>query len=357
MLSDELLNYFHEIFEKDKRYLADEHILNNIIWTKCTNCGVEHARHTCPNCLTAKPTQTVTVNAKCTSTKLFETKGVILFSKVEKGILKYIYYENGKLYRENNKVAANFNVNGKTRFDIMGNSTVVGQGEMVIVVNEDGSIEKYRTGTLNGVPVFSTTNDTLYYIDKDKIVTPEKSIMNPRIEVGGVLENQTWFKVGRQLGFGFYRVGRKTFYFKFDVGKANSLVDDIKLPQIDGQLIDIDAEFSDTHILFSMSVVDKGHIVNHLHLIDSKGNVISSLVDNSSNRILSSIHGKVLGGDKVLTSSDDGIIALTNNTGRLEEAKIFTDTAPFIESGLRMIAVPEGIYTIASNKVSLIKIN
>lgn len=357
VLSDEMLHYFHEIFEQGKRYLLDEKILNNVVWTTCTKCGMQHSRHVCPSCMTAKPSQTIMVNAKCTQTKLFETSGIILYSKIEKGVIKYIYYENGQLFRENGKLVAKYNVGPKTRFDIMGGTSIVGEGDNVISIQNDGNISRYRTTTLNGVPIFSSTNDSLYYIENGKIISPSKDILSHKVEIGDVLEDQTWFKVGNQLGFGFYRVGRKVIYFKFDVGKPNSLKDDIKIPQINGQMVDIDAVFSDTHILFTMSVAENGKIVNHMYLLDSKGNVVSSLVGDETNRSISSIHGKVLGGSKVITSTDDGLLSLDGSSGYLQEGNLFTDTAPFIKSGLKLLTAPEGIYTISNKQIHLLKLN
>lgn len=357
VLSDEMLQYFHDIFEDGKRYLIDENILNNTIWTTCTNCGMEHSRHVCPSCMTAKPSQTIMVNAKCTQTKLFETSGIILYSKSERGVVKYIYYENGQLFRENGKLIAKYNVGPKTRFDIMGGTTIVGEGDTVISIKEDGSIDRYKTSTLNNVSIFSSTNDSLYYIENGKIISPSKDILSPRTEIGDVLENQTWFKIGNQLGFGFYRVGRKVIYFKFDVGKSNSLVDDIKIPQINGQMVDIDATFSDTHILFTMSVAENGKIVNYMYLIDNKGKIVANFISDDSNRILSSIYGKVLGGSKIITSTDDGLLSLTDTGGYLQESNLFTDTAPFVKSGLRILATQEGIYTISNKQIHLLKLN
>src|SRR5204862_3787387 len=49
-LPDELLHYFHEVFEKDRRGVFPTGLIRNFRWTKCRNCQTEHARAACPSC-------------------------------------------------------------------------------------------------------------------------------------------------------------------------------------------------------------------------------------------------------------------------------------------------------------------
>jgi H/ACA ribonucleoprotein complex subunit 3 len=50
MLPDNLLQHFYEVFGADNKRGSFPEYLLNMYWTKCTNCGAEHARTRCPNC-------------------------------------------------------------------------------------------------------------------------------------------------------------------------------------------------------------------------------------------------------------------------------------------------------------------
>lgn len=353
VLPDEILDYFHQVFEKDWRGEFPVNLLENFRWTKCLFCGQIHARTICPYCLQKAPAAVkpiAMVYKKCLASVVFKTSGRIIQVKVEDGKIKLIYEENGKVMRENGEKVMIGNPDNFMRFSIMGDKTLLGRGKKIIIVEKEKIIKEAATGMLGNMAVFETTESDYFHLQGNLLLRSDTQIW------GQILENQTWLKVGSHFGFGFYRLGLKTFYFLFDV-RSPGLNDNLNLPQIKGQLVDVEAVFSDTYVLFLTSIMEKGKLINSMHLLDYKGNLIGSIKEEAENsKILSQIHNKTLGGNKILTATDEGLVLLEASQKIIKEVKIFTDTEPFVNNEVQLFTGQEGIYVISNQDVKLLKL-
>lgn len=353
ILPDELLHYFRETFERDRREEFPEDLLQNLRFAKCLNCGTVHAKKNCPNCFNypeSAVTEVIEVNNKCVADLAFKTKGRIIFSSQENGEIKYLYEDGGVIRRENKEIVIPGEVDSFTRFSIMGDKTLVARGKKLVVIKR-GKIEEEKTiGTLGNLPIFASNGHEYFYLQGGLLMRGDVKL------VSRVLENQTWFKVGKKFGFGFYRVGRKNIYFIFPT-ERQGMNDDLRLPEIEGQIIDADAVFSDSHVLFSISAMESGKVFNSMHLIDARGNLIASLKEEEANsKILSSIRNKVLGGNRVIASTDEGLVLIEADKGILREAKVFTDTEPFSSNALQLHLASSGIYAVSAREIKLLKL-
>lgn len=50
ILPDALNDHFESVFHRDKRLPFPRHLLDDLHWTVCTGCGLEHSRPRCPRC-------------------------------------------------------------------------------------------------------------------------------------------------------------------------------------------------------------------------------------------------------------------------------------------------------------------
>jgi hypothetical protein len=353
VLPDDMLQYFHQVFEKDLRGEFPKELIENLRWTKCVACQEVHAKNICPHCAHQAPAAikpVAMVNRKCVAKIVFKTSGRIILTKIENGKIKFVYAESGLLKRENGEIVLSSNPDNFTRFGIMGAKTLIGKRNKLVVCEKGKVIKETSTGMLGNMPVFESSDIDFFRFHGDLLVKNDSRI------IGEVLDNQTWMRIGEKFGFGFYRIGLKTVYFMFDLNSPG-LNDAITLPKIEGQLIDAEAVFSSTHVLFLTSTMENGKLFNSMHLIDSRGTLVASKKDEANNsRILSQIHNKALGGDKIITATDDGLVLLIAENGNIREAKIFTDTEPFVDESLQVFTAQEGIYVVSEKDVKLLKL-
>lgn len=353
VLPDDILQYFHQVFEKDLRGEFPKELIENLRWTKCVACQEFHAKNICPHCAHQAPAAVkpvAMVNRKCVAKIVFKTSGRIILAKIENGKMKFVYEENSLVKRENGDMVMSGNPDNFTRFSIMGGKTLIGKRNKLMVCEKGKVIKETSTGMLGNLPVFESSDIDFFRFHGDLLVKNDNRI------VGQVLDNQTWMRIGEKFGFGFYRIGLKTVYFIFDLNSPG-LNDAITLPKIEGQLIDAEVAFSSTHVLFLASTMENGKLFNSMHLLDFRGTLMASKKEEADNsRILSQIHNKALGGDKIITATDDGLVLLIAENGSMREAKIFTDTEPFVDESVQVFVATDGIYVVAQKEVKLLKL-
>src|SRR3989338_4204999 len=353
VLPDDLLGYFHKVFEKDLRGKFPKNLLENLRWTRCAACGNFHARAICPYCAHQAPAavkEITAINRQCSSTRIFSTKGRIVHAKMESGKIKFVWEEGGVVRRENGEKVMLENPDNFTRFSIMGPKTIIARKNRFIIICREKVAEQRTTGMLGNLPVVESSESDYFHLQGDMLVKSGKKTL------GNILENQTWIRVGSKFGFGFYRIGMKTVYFIFDLEKPG-INDSIALPKIEGQLIDAECVFSGKFALFLYSSKESGKIWNAMHLINEKGTLLGSAKEEAENsRMLSRIRNKTLGGEKILTASDEGLILITAENGKLQETKIFSDTEPFVNEESRIFAAAEGIYVVSEKEFKLLKL-
>lgn len=180
--------------------------------------------------------------------------------------------------------------------------------------------------------------------------------MNRNVIVANVLENQTYIKTGESFGFGFYRIGLNTKYFLFPTNGAG--ITDINLPPIEGKLVETESIFSETHLLLLLSTAEGGKAFNTMVLISNQGKMLAYNKEEAINsKILSTIQGKALLGSRVITTTDEGLLLLENTGSKMEGAKLFKDTEPFVNTECQVFPASDGVYVVSSQDIKLLKLN
>ncbi len=354
ILPDDLLQEFYEIFEKRKREDFPINLIEQIEWKKCTECGLTHSRNQCPCKLYDKEPvlkARIIVNRSCQASIIFQTKGKILFTKQEtaNGKLKYIYQEHETLKREDGSIIMKGVPDKDIHFDIMGNTTIITRRDNIALINSSNIVETSKTELCNNHPALSSTG-------RDYFRIVEGVLMNRNSIVANVLENQTWIKTGNKYGFGFYRVGLKTNFFTFPTTGAG--ITDINLPDIEGKLIEADCHFSETHFLVLLSTMDRGKKLNIMYLLTKEGELLAQNKENAlDSEILSTIQGKGILGNKVITTTDEGLLLLDNRNGKMESIKLFKDTEPFVNTECQIYPASGGVYVVSGRDIKLLELN
>jgi len=358
MLSDDLLQYFYQVFEKDIRGELPIKLIQNQEWKTCPVCKREFDRPFCPICQKFTPAlvkETTTVRGTVTCTRMFTTNGMILFAASFGGKLYWLSIDkNGEVFREQDTKVGWFGAisNYSQRFRIAQNKTFIGRGNQLSYADgfDQGKIIVDKFGNL---PVFDVNEKHHYWITNGQLMKNGKF---GNEFIGEVLKDQTLFWVGPTFGFGFYRAGNISVAFVFDA-ERKGINDSVKLKIPNGQLIDSTCFFSSKQCWFFVSIQQSGNTVNYCYIITKEGEILNQCATTAGDGSwLSGIRGKCAAGDFLLAATDDGIVRVENTNGSIKVTKEFPDTEPFVDSGSHIFPGSDGIYVVKKQEISLLKI-
>ncbi|MFA4846445.1 MAG: hypothetical protein WC654_07900, partial [Patescibacteria group bacterium] len=212
-----------------------------------------------------------------------------------------------------------------------------------------GVTDSYSAETLGNLTMFAANQNNFYTISGEYLARNDEKVM------GQIFPGQTWFRVGEDFGFGFYRVGRRFVFFTFDAEKPG-IDDSVKLPTMEGKVVDANCLFSGDYALFLLSRVDMGKTVNSAFLIKRDGQVEARLEEDVvAAKILKTIHGKAFVGKKMLSATDDGLLLAVPENGRFVEAKLFAETEPFVDESVSILPTTDGVYVVSEKKIIKLK--
>lgn len=353
VLSDDLLQFYHQLFIEDKRGIFPNKLLEELRWTDCTKCGTTHAKKVCPNCSTFSPAiikETVRGNVTCIY--IFQTSGMILTALVSEKGIKYLYHENGEFKREGDISVVRGDVKTTMRFRIEGKETLIGDSGQFITLVPGRKPEKTVVDCFGSLPLFDTNDHNKYWIYDGRLL---RSDSIGQKFIGNVLKGQTLFWVGPQFGFGFYRAGGIHTGFVFD-SNGGGLNDKINLPLIPGQLIDATCYFAGNWVWFFTTTRERGQTVNKCLIIKSDGVLKESAeAKDGDGSWLGSIRGKCAAGNFLLSATDDGIVKVEPSGGSISVTKEFPDTEPFVDSGCHLYPDKNGIYVVDRNSIKMLQ--
>jgi H/ACA ribonucleoprotein complex subunit 3 len=351
VLSDDLLHHFHNCFKKDWRGDFPKPLLESMRWIKCNQCGIEHLRTSCPICT---PTIAVAVEKKslvgttCKVVQIFQTEGVILQAVLQNNTLYYLYNDRSEFRREDNAVLLSGELDANIQFTIFGKSTIfTKQGKAI-------TLAQGQPPNAIAADLIRANSISRYWIDNGQLLRDGK-LGNEYI--GDILEGQTQFWIGENFGFGFYRAGSLSIAFTFDAKRAG-ICDRIKLPPIRGELIDANCVFSDRICWFFTATQEQGKIIHQVSVLRDSGELIATLAAPKGDLAwLANIHGGSAIADWLFTPTDEGIVRIEVQNGKIMITKTFSETETYVDSGCSLIVGSQGIYVINSKKILQLQLN
>ncbi len=355
MLSDELLHHFHAVFERNERGEFPKKLLQSLRWTKCTTCGIEHARKSCPSCTAAAPaavTSHVEVRGNDKATRIFRTKGVILRADIVNGAIGWLVHEGSEFRREDTTKLLDGNIDPLIRYRLQGKNTYLAKGNVLVKLwaSSNTSVD-----TVGSTPVFDTNSTGVFWVSGDVLYRlggygPER--------IGDVLGGQTLIWVGEKFGFGFYRAGNVVKHFTF--GTTSGLLDDsVKAHAVRGKLVDATCILSSTHAWFLTATQENGKTVNRCSIIKADGSLEgTSEAEAGDGSWLSNIRGCCATGNVLLVPTDTGVVQVkADGSGGITVVKSFPDTEPFVDAGMKLLAGKLGLYAISRQEITLLNIS
>lgn len=361
-LPDDLLDYFQNTFDHQKRVNFPQKLLENVVWKTCSACGLLYARQNCPDCKLSTPIaaikERIEVKGRIKSIMSFITSGHILHSAIQNDKLLWIYSEGEKFYREDRLPLCNGKPEIGMRYRIFGNSTILSKGNSVFVLENNKppvqlSVDQYQ----GRICMFNTSSSGIFWEQSGYIVRGNKMGLDYEPErVGQVLEGQTIFWVGDNFGVGFYRAGEISVSFVFDA-KGKGINDSINLPPIGGQLISAKCIFSSNRAAMIYSFKNGARTTNRCVLIKSNGDIVGVAESvEGDGSWLSSVGGKCIVGDSIISATDSGLVQIDFAGGVISKETNFEGSESFVDSGSHLFACSSGLYCVGDKKVSLLQL-
>jgi len=356
VLPDALLDYFYKTFKQDQRGEFPFPLLEDMHWTRCPVCSTEHARTTCPNCLQVAPAaikEAVTIRGQVKATRVFRTSGIILYAALQENKLLWLYHENDKFKREDGQTIISGELDPQMRFRLSGTRTLLGKDNNVVTLSPGKEAEKLAVDAYGNLPIFDANEKFRYWTENGQLF--RDGDLGPKI-IGNVLAGQTLFWVGSKLGFGFYWAGNLKVAFLFDA-LYTGINDNIALPALKGQLVDSTAVFASDAVWFLLALKEGSKIVNRCFLIEKSGKILAEAeADAQNGDWLGTLRGKCAAGKFLFAPTDDGIVRLEAETGKIVKTREFPDTEPFVDTNSHLFASSQGIYTVQDREIILLKI-
>jgi len=347
ILPDDLLQRFHDVFEKGRRGELPRPLLDGLRFTTCATCGLEHARAGCPRCVTAPAVavkSVVRVHGTVTSTRIATTRGVFLAATLANGLLLWLAHEDGAYRREDGSVVLVGPLDPRLKVRLQGSATLLGKGDQVVTLRPGAA--PVRT-TVDGTAF--DTNGRHRYTVRDGVLLRDGALGDERI--GDVLAEQTAIWAGPAFGFGFYRAGELFVPFLFD-GEGHGLLDRLAVPRPRGELIRVSAAFTKERVFVSMTALEAGREVHRLVALKRDGTVEATADGEDL------APGFCAVGRSLLAPTDEGVARYDVDlaSGRLVRTREFPDTEPFVDRESRLLAADDGLYVVDRKEIRRLKI-
>ncbi len=357
ILPDELMQYFYKLFKENHRDIFPRHLLEDLEWKKCKQCGIHHARISCPNCTHITPAQvieSIKITGNIMASEIFDTTGVIVHACIQDDKLKWLYHENNSFKRENKKTICNGKLNPQIKFGIQENTTILAQQEQMVTLIPNKSPNKIMVEQYDSYPIFATNSQNIYWGANGQLW---KDGEYGNMYIGDIVSDQTLFWTGEKFGFGLYKMGSLQMTFVFDA-KNKGIHDGVKLPKLEGKLLDASAVFTSELCWFFAVTIYKGKRKIYCSVIDKKGKIKASLQGNQNDYLwLGNIRGKYAFANHVFAATDEGIVRMSLENGQVVQTREFPDTEKIVNSQSKLFVGNNGIYVVDSNKITHLKLN
>jgi hypothetical protein len=355
ILPDELLHHLHLVFERDRRGAFPAELLEGLAFKRCEACGLEHARDACPKCRVAAPAavRESVVYARVRATRVLRSRSAILWAASEDGTLRLALHERDAIRREDGTAVIGGPLDPSLHARVSGERTLLARGGALVLLAPRRPPERHTVESVGGIPCFDANARHAYWIEdgrlwRDGHLGPER--------IGDVLRSQTRFWVGPTFGFGFYWAGELFAPFVFEaVGRA--IRDGIPVPRPSGRLVEVTATLSHEACFFFTAAREAGRTVHRCTLIGRDGSLRARAeADADDDSWLGHVHGACAVGNGLFVPTDDGIVRVEADGGRLVVTRDFPESEPFVDGSSRLLPGRGGLYVVGRGAVSLLQL-
>jgi hypothetical protein len=355
-LPDELLHYWHLVFEKDLREPFPLPLLDALHWQRCARCSTEHARSVCPQCTPAAPAAVQEVISKrgtVMTRRLFHTSGLIVYAAMQDGSLAWLYHEQDQFRREDGTMVLAGALDPQIHYRLCGHTTLLGKDGQVITVIPRHAPERLSVDSAGPRPLFDANARARYWVAQGQLLCDGP--WGP-VYIGDVLAGQTRFWVGTRFGFGVYRAGEISVAFLFDA-ERRGMNDTVRLPPLRGHWVDATCVFTDTHAWLLVATQVQGKMIHQCVLLSAQGTVeATAQAEQHDGSWLGTLPGKCAAGHFLFAPTDAGVVRVEPQHGQLVQTKVFPDTEPCVDSACHLFAGQQGMYVVDRQNIYILTI-
>jgi len=356
VLPDDLLQHLERVFSDDHRGDFPRPLLDGLRWTRCRDCGAEHARLLCPKCSGGRGKNIRTslrVRGSVTAETVFSTDGEVIDSQLVGDELRWIYWQGGALYRGDGARLAEIYLAPELRIRCCGDGALLSDRGCVRVVGPKP--DQVMVADSNGLYTAADAwGPRKYWVQGGRLLRDGR--WGPEL-VGEVLTGQTRFWVGADLGFGFYRAGSLNVAFVFD-SERPGIDDSVRLPPPRGSLVDAHCVLGRDRAWFFVTEEAAGKLSSRCVLVGSDGSTLAAAESNSDEDFwLHAGRSACAVGDFLFVATDQGVLRVERDGSSLVETRRFTDTEPFVDASCRLHAGARGLYVVARDRILRLELN
>lgn len=370
VLPDDLLDYFLKVFKKDFRGIFPKGYLENLRWTKCTKCGLYHARGSCPSCMVAPAVavkQVITVKGKVTRERIYKTDGIIVYATVSGDKLHFLSYEKAKqstgakeeehaFIRDGQFEVVRYKLLPQMRFRICGKKSLIGYKNSLVIFEPNKQPVRVLVDSFGSLPIFDA-NDQHYYWTADDHLYRDDDFGSYRM--GNVIAGQTQIWAGPSFGFGFYSAGGYRANFIFDTNVAG-INDSVVLPSIKGQLLDASCTFTHNLCWFFISTSEGGKSINRCFVLNRRGETLGTFeaLEDDGSWLGARIRGHSATGNILLIATDEGVIGVQIQPDKsIKQVVDYPDTKSFVNRTTNLFISKGMLYAVKRDEINLLKIS
>ncbi|MCB9762955.1 MAG: hypothetical protein H6739_24350 [Alphaproteobacteria bacterium] len=351
VLPDVLHAWFDRTFEAGERSRPDPNWLK-APWRRCT-CGVEYGGRACPACTTTVSTaprgvSQQIVHGDCRAVRLF--RGGPILAACMQGRLRYVYLDGDTLRREDGRAVGVAGLSPDAVIAIAGAVTWIGEGRTLTGYVDGQARFRHFCDVHQGQSAFAASPRGVVTLEGDWLVDRTTGR-----RLGTALGRQTRLFAGERIGYLFYRPGRLTVHALFRPDRPGLI--NAALPPFEGRLIDVDAQFSDSHVLVWALTEAGGARRAGLWLLDHRGQLVADRTGPADADPLLCAP-RALAGGTVALAGPDGLVAMAADGGRLVPGRLFPDTRSFVGADMTLFPGPSGsLYTLNHREIHQISLS
>ena len=362
-LPDDLLHHFYQVFDQDWRGAFPVHLLEQLQWQTCPICGLEHGRSCCPQCNQARVTPVVPPGQVKIRT-VSNTTGLVLHSQVNDGQLQWVYWQDGRFWREGGQLLLEGDLIPNLRWRIQGKQTWLGCGHQLVSLATTRPHQPITIDRYGPHPQFDTTADQCFWLNQGYLW--RQGNLGPQI-VGEVLGGgQTQFWMGPTFGFGFYRAGQVYRAFVFDGHRAR-INDQVPFSGWPGQLLQATCAFSQRLCWLFLITQEQEQRRVHCRVITSQGTVVATATgkQHQTHWLTQLGLSLALGADPcpfcavddfLLAATDDGIVRIKLHQGQLTLDRMFPETEAHVDASCHLRAGSRGLWIIRERQIDWLQL-
>lgn len=381
ILSDAILDIFDQIFRMGRRFIPDRFVFDEYTESlqSCNHCNTQfpHNRKSCPQCATIN-TQQINRQIKISKTsgtkkisveELISTNGKFIWHKQYFNSISAISIENNKYVYysvnpgQNTKKMELFEFQENAKFDLVSGKYLIIHksisSKQLSIFDVSGDKPKLFDDRSND-RVFTCTDKNLVRVYNGFLMRgnfrDDLKILQ-ETNINAVIENQTIIFGASDTNtiIGLQRIFNVFSYFIYSFDNNEYFTTQISLDKNES-VIDLDAYFHGSSILFLMKTEITGRTYTRIYIINSGKEVFYNKTPSISSDTWSHIHGKtfVNTGTKyiVFHPTDSGIVQEVINPPNQTNQIVLSETEPFVSSSDSIFLYRKGIVVVSDKTIN-----